>query len=67
MKFAARRGADHAGPHGALRIDGMLLQRQCVAAITYDRCFEARGRGRMAGLPVQRRRGLATGLPARQR
>ena len=65
MKLAARRAADHTGPHGALRIDSMLLQRQRVTAITHDRRLKARDRGRMAGHPVQRRRGPAIGLPAR--
>lgn len=67
MKFAARHRANHAWPHGTLLVDGMLFQRRRVATIAYDRRLKARGSGGMAGHPMQGRRGLAIGLPARQR
>lgn len=67
MKFTAWRGADHTGPHSALRIDGVLFQRQRMAAITHDGRLEAHGGGRVAGYPIQRRGWLTTCVPARQR
>lgn len=55
MKLAAWCGTYHAGPNDALLIDGVLFQRQCMAAITHNGRLEARDGVRMAGHPVQRR------------